>query len=315
MALLVALGSLPGCASSAGPVRQESRAESRGTLAKRFANQTTSEHLVLHHDADVSGVPALVRFAEGFIDLVGGRFFRAKLPARIDVFLLKDRESFQAFLREELGEDDPPDFGMFLPEIPAIATYQDSGLGTFAHEIVHAFMLEGLPGAPAWAREGLPSFFEKFFGYWDGEALALHLGYQNPWRIDELGGRLTTLSLASIVHQPDLSGTNADGVGTSEERLVSVFLYRHGVLGRFIDLTRRRETLGFATGLEAAFGRDLHAIEPDWKAYLREIASNRDAALAVPVSQVLPDKAAFRAFMRSEGLSPDTQAAVRGVDD
>ena len=65
---------------------------------------------------------------------------------------------------------------------------------------------------------GIPTFFEKFLGHWDGDRLVLEWGYHNPWRIEDLGDKLTTLDLARIVaDQRPVSVLN-----NSERRLVLV---------------------------------------------------------------------------------------------
>jgi hypothetical protein len=35
--------------------------------------------------------------------------------------------------------------------------------------------------------EGIPTFFEKFYGYWKDDEPVVYWGFQNPWRIDQLG--------------------------------------------------------------------------------------------------------------------------------
>jgi len=47
--------------------------------------------------------------------------------------------------------------------------------------------------------EGIPTFFEKFYGYWNGEELVLNWGYQNPGRIKALGANLTRLDLKDVL--------------------------------------------------------------------------------------------------------------------
>jgi hypothetical protein len=64
--------------------------------------------------------------------------------------------------------------GVFLYKYNLFATYEDSGLGTFAHEIMHPLVERNLKDRPEWAIEGIPTFFEKFYGYWRGDELIVN---------------------------------------------------------------------------------------------------------------------------------------------
>src|SRR5260370_355914 len=68
-------------------------------------------------------------------------------------------------------------FGIYLYSNKLLATYEDSGLGTFTHETFHAFVERDLKSRPAWADEGVPTFFEKFYGYWKNDELVLVWGF------------------------------------------------------------------------------------------------------------------------------------------
>src|SRR5215469_15849002 len=119
--------------------------------------------------------------------------------------------------------------GLFLYKYNLFATYEDSGLGTFAHEIMHPLVERNLRDRPAWAIEGIPTFFEKFYGYWRDDELVVNWGFQNPWRIKELGANLARLDLQGI-----LATTAGAGERESEQRLVSIFLWEQGKFKQFL---------------------------------------------------------------------------------
>jgi hypothetical protein len=54
---------------------------------------------------------------------------------------------------------------------------------------MHPVVASELPETPSWGWEGIPAFFEKFYGYKEGDRLYLKWRYQNPWRIRSLGRR------------------------------------------------------------------------------------------------------------------------------
>ena len=122
----------------------------------------------------------IARFADAFLKIVNHDFFRADFEYPIHALVLEDRASFQGFLRRQFRIVDPPNFGIYLSEYKLFVTYEDSGLGTFTHEIMHPLVERNLGDRPLWAMEGIPTFFEKFYGYWTNNEVVVHrfrLGY------------------------------------------------------------------------------------------------------------------------------------------
>ena len=64
---------------------------------------------------------------------------------------------------------------------------------------MHPLVERNLRDRPAWAIEGIPTFFEKFYGYWRDDELVVNWGFQNPWRIKKLGANLAQLDLQGIL--------------------------------------------------------------------------------------------------------------------
>jgi hypothetical protein len=267
-------------------------------FTRDFKNELKTRYFVFHYGDDITTAKDIARFSDGFIGVVERQFFKPKFQYPIHAYILRDRTSFKTFLRARAGIEAPPNFGIYLSSLRCFVTFEDSGFGTFAHEIMHPLVRANLPHTPTWADEGLPSFFEKGFGYWNGQDMVLHLGYQNPWRIEELGDRLNSLALKDIV-------TASERYGTSEKRLVSVFLYSQGRLKAFIDLVQRNRKNGYGTFIEAAFNRRFSEIQPLWSAYLRDILADRKAVLRIPPTEVLGTRDAFTGFMRTHNLKED----------
>lgn len=249
--------------------------------------------------ADEPAVREIARFAEGFLDVVRRDFFEPTFDFPIKVLVLPTREAFHTYLRNDLKIADPPAFGIYLGQLKAFVTVVSSGLGTFAHEIMHPLVERNLPQRPAWADEGIPAFFEKFLGYWEGDRLVLRFGYQNPWRIETLGGQIDRLDLRAILHRKtnDYSSSR-----NSDLRMVSVFLWRSDKLPRYVELVRRGDKRGRETYLEAAFDQPLKDIDPAWRSYLRDARANRAEIARVPPSTVFRDKAEYDAFVSAQRL-------------
>ena len=128
---------------------------------------------------------------------------------------------------------------------------------------MHPLVQYNLPATPRWAEEGIPSFFEKFYGYRGGTNLILTFGFQNPWRIKELGTNIPALNLKRIV-------ASEEGVGTSEKRMVAMFLFKQGLFKKHLDLIMKNQKRGYGTFIEASFEKRFSDIEPLWKTYLNE---------------------------------------------
>ena len=245
-----------------------------------------------------AAVDELPRFADGFVRVVHRQFFKADYEYPIKVLVLQDREKFQAFMQREYKMETPPGFGVFIHELNLFATYESSGLGTFAHEIMHPLVEANLPLHPVWATEGIPSFFEKFYGYWKGDELVIELGFQNPWRIQALGADLPNLDLKQILAYKDTQGRFRE----SEQRMVAMFMWKHKKFKPMLKLIENGvPPEGYQTWFEAAMEMKVDEVLPLWQAYLKEVAATRQVFL-LPLSTVLPDEESYKKFVEQHGL-------------
>jgi len=254
-----------------------------------------SRYFTIHYQRSAWDAAELARFADGFVELVDRDFLPARFDRPMDVLVFPDRASFHRYLRKVLGADLTP-MGIYLPALSVFATSEDSGLGTFAHEIMHPIARRALRDAPQWADEGIPAFFEKFTGYWENGHLVAQWGYQNPWRLEVIGGALTQLDLEQVAAKERATSQ----LDLAADRLLAVFLWRQGRLERFLRLVAAGDRAGFGTYLEAALERPLAEVVPLWRAYLEDIAANRAAAMRVPPSTVYPDRASYERAMASD---------------
>ncbi len=104
-----------------------------------------------------------------------------KDPADIlDVWLFKNKSSYQQNAEKLFGEKPDTPYGYFSAEHRALVMNIATGGGTLVHEIVHPFVAANFPKCPSWFNEGLGSLYEQA-GEEDGE---IH-GYTN-WRLPGL---------------------------------------------------------------------------------------------------------------------------------
>lgn len=223
-------------------------------------------------------------------------FFKAEFDYPIRVVVTENVSTHRALVSQQFGVTNPT-MGVVLYKQNLFARYEDSGLGTFAHEIMHPLVERNLRDRPPWAIEGIPSFFEKFYGYWRDGELVVNWGFQNPWRIKELGANLARLDLPTIL------AATAGGEKESEQRLVSIFLWERGKFKRFLDFVKAREKNGYDSYFEAAMEMPMGRVIPIWQNYLNRIAARRSEILRLPLSALLPDEEAFHKFTASYGIS------------
>jgi hypothetical protein len=239
-----------------------------------------------------------IAFADGFVSILKRDFFAADRGYPIRVFIARDEGQFIQFMHQDLGIPDASDYGIYVPSRQLLATYEGSGLGTFTHETMHPLIEQNLSHRPGWTFEGIPTFFEKFYGYWDNGQLVLYWGFQNPWRIRDLGPQLTHLELKQIVSENGITEPDE-----SKLRLAVIFLWEQGKFKRFLRLIATNNSLGYPTFLEAAMGMPMEKITPIWQSYLQGIERNRTEVLSLPISAVLRNKAEFQDFVKTHNIS------------
>lgn len=107
--------------------------------------------------------------------------FFAKDPNNIlDIWLFKDKASYEKHTRLLFGDAPSTPFGYYSPAHKALIMNIATGGGTLVHEIVHPFMEANFPACPPWLNEGLGSLYEQC-GDVDGH---IH-GFTN-WRLPGL---------------------------------------------------------------------------------------------------------------------------------
>jgi hypothetical protein len=274
------------------------------SLIDQFPCRTQTKFFDFHYKSNSAKIPEIVQFSDAFINLLNQKFFKADFDYPIQVLVLNNREEFKELWVHQLHFDDPPYYGVYIPTYKLFATYPDAGIGTFTHEILHPLIERNLKGHPAWATEGIPTFFEKFYGYWKSNELVAYWGYQNPWRISQLGTNLTRIDLGTIVSYSE-SSTDFRMIERNESslRMVSVFLWEQGRFKRFLKLIAGHDKKGFHSYFEAAMGMPLKQILPLWQDYLNDVSEHRSKILSLPVSTICDDEAAFQIFVVNHEIS------------
>lgn len=196
-----------------------------------------------------------------------------KDPAEIiDIWLFKDKDSYERHAQELFGAKPGTPFGYYSPRDKALVMNISTGGGTLVHEIVHPFVAANFPQCPSWFNEGLGSLYEQC-GDRDGRIT----GYTN-WRLAGLQQAIRTQSVPSF---ETLCSTgrnefyNSDrGTNYAQARYLCYYLQERDLLGKFYHRFRdncREDPTGYQT-LKAVLGsRDMDAFQKEWQQYVLKL--------------------------------------------
>ena len=126
--------------------------------------------------------PALVRrratgTVQWAVDKLKQDYFKKDPKQIIDVWLFKDKESYEKHTVALWGEKPTTPYGYYSSQHKALVMNISTGGGTLVHEIVHPFIESNFPDCPSWFNEGLASLYEQ-----SGERGGKIVGYTN-WRL------------------------------------------------------------------------------------------------------------------------------------
>lgn len=268
-----------------------------------FATKYETRHFRFFSDSSSEQTSWTAESLEGFVCFVDQRVCRLRGAYPLTVFVLKDENAMNEFLRQSFGYQPKRSLhGLFFASANAFVTYTDSGFGTFTHELMHKVLSETVKELDYWALEGIPTLFEKTYGYPTPSGWSFYFGYQNPWRLRELDKKWDSLSLTKIVQ----NSKTGDSSNESEERLIATFLNDNGNLDKYLELARRGKKNGFNTYLEGAFNCSLNGLEPKFRDYLAKIRSRWTELQGIPASKTCSSEGAFLKFKseNSRALTP-----------
>lgn len=95
------------------------------------------------------------------VDRLKAEYFERDPDTIIDIWLFRDRDSYDKHTQEIFGDTPDTPFGYFSHRHQALIMNIDTGTGTLVHEIVHPFVAANFPDCPAWFNEGLASLYEQ----------------------------------------------------------------------------------------------------------------------------------------------------------
>jgi hypothetical protein len=220
--------------------------------------------------------PEVVRErAEGTVkwaaDRLKAQFFPKDPPEILDIWLFKDKESYERNARKLFGREPTTPFGYYSAADHALVMNIDTGGGTLVHEIVHPLMRANFPACPAWFNEGMGSLFEQ-----STEAEGKIRGLPN-WRLRGLQEAIRNdqvPSFRTLCSMTDDAFYRDRGPHYAQARYLCYYLQEHGLLEKFyrqFHANAQSDPTGYQA-LQSVLGRgDMNAFQAEWEAFVLKL--------------------------------------------
>lgn len=233
-------------------------------LGRDFTVQIVAEYWVLASNLPEEQTARAARLLEQFGERLSRTFFRERSSHPVRVYLFGTEEQYVDYRRKIKGPPQTP-YGFYLPGERKIVVNFSTGIGTLAHEMIHALMETDFPDAPPWFNEGFPALFEKAVLSPGGEVQPLV-----NWRIHTLRKALASGNAPSLRQVLTATGEDFYGYDASVHyayvRHLCLYLDRTGRLRTFYQQFRERhqsDPSGISLLVEL-YGKPWDRIEADW---------------------------------------------------
>jgi hypothetical protein len=211
------------------------------------------------------------RIVKWAVDLLKRDYFAKDPEEIIDVWLFKDKESYDKHTLEIFGDKPDTPYGYYSQHHRALIMNIATGGGTLVHEIVHPYMRANFPGCPPWFNEGMGSLYEQSMEK-DGRIRGL-----TNWRLPRLqqgikAGRLQSFEQLTALNTADFYG-EAGGYSSyyGQSRYLCYYLQEKELLVRFYRefvANAKDDPTGFKT-LQKVLGEpDMVEFQKKWEAYV-----------------------------------------------
>jgi hypothetical protein len=201
-------------------------------------------------------------------------FFPRDPQQTIDIWLLKDADSYRKHSRQLFGINPSTPFGYFSQPHQALVMNISTGGGTLVHELVHPLMAANFPQCPAWFDEGLASLYEQC-----GDREGRIWGYTN-WRLRGLqrairAGRVPSFKQLCHTSPREFYGEDeGSAVYYAQARYLCYYLQEKGKLREFYRRfrnARRRDPAGYDTLCEVLQEPDMQQFQQRWEKFVLQL--------------------------------------------
>ena len=199
-------------------------------------------------------------------------YFKKDPHAILDIWLFKDKKSYQTNAKGIFGDRPTTPFGYFSSHHGALVMNIATGGGTLVHEIVHPFMASNFPECPSWFNEGLASLYEQC-----GDRGGHIYGYTN-WRLNGLQEAIRKKKVppfktlcSTTTHQ---FYSEDPGTNYSQARYLCYYLQERSLLVKYYHEFRRaaKDDPGGYDTLKKVLGeKDMAAFQKKWDASILKL--------------------------------------------
>jgi hypothetical protein len=278
--LALSLLTLPSCVASADPMSRFSHADfdkhiaqlKKKAPAKGFTI-VAQPPFVIVGDEPASTVRLhaenTVRWA---VDRLKQDYFKNDPSDILDIWLFKDRDSYEKYSHEIFGDTPDTPYGYYSSSHKALIMNIGTGSGTLVHEIVHPFMEANFPNCPPWFNEGMGSLYEAC-----GDKNGHIYGHTN-WRLPLLQKAIrkgTVPSFKELTSMDYDAFYNQDkGTNYGQSRYLCYYLQEKGLLVKYYQeffTHRRDDPTGFKSLKKILGETDMEAFKKRWEAYVLKL--------------------------------------------
>jgi hypothetical protein len=207
------------------------------------------------------------------VDLLKRDYFRRDPPQIIDIWLFRDKASYEHHARVLFSDTPETPFGYYSAAHGALIMNIATGGGTLVHEIVHPFMRANFPECPPWFNEGLASLYEASAEK-DG-----HIRGLINWRFKGLeqaikdGKTISFQRLTSMTDAEFYGGTNSASYNQyyAQARYLCYYLQENGLLKDFYDeftANVKQDPTGYATLKRVLRADDMEKFRKQWENFI-----------------------------------------------
>lgn len=211
------------------------------------------------------------------VDALKQEYFERDPEETIDIWLFKDKASYEKYARELFGDRPTTPFGYYSPVHHALIMNISTGGGTLVHEMVHPFMRVNFPACPAWFNEGLASLYEQ-----SGERHGRIRGETN-WRLARLQEAIRAGRTLSFRRLMALSDREFYGDGThsdysqfyAQARYLCYDLQERGLLRTYyreFTANARKDPTGFESLKKVLREQDMDAFQKRWEVFVLKLS-------------------------------------------
>jgi len=208
------------------------------------------------------------------VTLLKRDYFTRDPVQTIDIWLFRDKASYEKHMQELFDETPISRFGYYSRQHRSLFMNISTGAGTLVHEIVHPFMEANFPECPPWYNEGLASLYEA-----SNEANGHIRGLVN-WRLKGLESAVQekrVMSFEKLLALGDsefYGGTTGYSENYAQARYLCYYLQEHDLLVHFhreFVANAKLDRTGVATLRKVLKVDDLESFRAKWQAFILKI--------------------------------------------